>query len=311
MTVPTAPSARPDLADRPTDQVGWELFRSLGAVVLTPPPGNRALCAALELPIPTGVEHTDAFVLSAPPHGAIHLGPEGKLGGEGLDRIAGFWRVLGLRAPEDADHLGALLMLYAELGEAEQDASGERVRAQLHRARAALFHEHIWSWAPGYLLAVTEMGIASVAAWARLTEQALRAEYAALGAAELLPLALRAAPPGLDEADSLDETLDALVAPVRSGVVLTYRDLADCAHRVGVGLRRGERRFALRAMVEQDARGTLGWLGTRARWWSQRCAPTLETPNDPGAWWSRRAATTARVLEALVADGADGEESPC
>jgi hypothetical protein len=95
------------------DEVRWELLRSLGAVVLTPPPGNRALCAALDLPIPTGVEHTDAFVLSAPPHGAIHLGPEGKLGGEGLDRIAGFWRVLGLQAPEDADHLGALLMLYA------------------------------------------------------------------------------------------------------------------------------------------------------------------------------------------------------
>ena len=136
MTVPVVRDAR-------VDEVGWELFRSLGAVALTPPPGNRVLCAALDLPIPTGVEHTDAFLLSAPPHGAIHLGPEGKLGGEGLDRIAGFWRVLGLRAPEDADHLGALLMFYAELGEAEQNASQERVRAQLHRARATLFHEHI------------------------------------------------------------------------------------------------------------------------------------------------------------------------
>jgi len=43
-------------------------LRSLGAAVLTPPPGNRAVCAALDLPSPTGVEHTDAFVLSAPPH---------------------------------------------------------------------------------------------------------------------------------------------------------------------------------------------------------------------------------------------------
>ena len=231
-----------------------ELLRSLGAAVLTPPPGNRAVCAALDLPIPTGVEHTDAFVLSAPPHAAIHLGPEGKLGGEGLDRIAGFWRVMGLRAPEDADHLGTLLMLYAELGEAERSASHERGRAQLHRARAALFHEHIWSWAPGYLLAVSELGIASVAAWAELTEQALRAEYAQLEPAAMLPLALRTAPPPMGTADTLDETLDALVAPVRSGVVLTYRDLAACAHQVGVGLRRGERRFALRAMVEQDGR---------------------------------------------------------
>jgi hypothetical protein len=278
----------------------WELFRSLGAVVLTPPPDNSALCAALDLPIPTGVEHTDAFVLSAPPHGAIHLGPEGKLGGEGLDRIAGFWRVLGLRAPEDADHLGALLMLYAELGEAEQGASAAQVRSQLRRTRAALFHEHIWSWAPGYLHAVTELGITSVAAWAQLTEGALRAEYTDLGPAEMLPLALRAAPPGMDAADSLDETLDALVAPIRSGVVLTYRDLAVCGGQVGVGLRRGERRFALKAMLEQDAAATLRWLGDHARRWSERSA--ARTADDVSAWWSHRAANTARVLETLAAE---------
>src|SRR5262249_26146178 len=152
------------------------------------------------------------------PHAAIHLGPEGKLGGDGLDRIGGFWRALGLKAPEDADHLGALLMLYAELVEAEQNASDERGHAGLHRAKTVLFPGRIWSWAPGYLLAVVGLGIASVTAWARLTEQLLRAEYADLGAAEMLPLALRAAPPGMDVADSLDETLDALVTPIRSGL---------------------------------------------------------------------------------------------
>lgn len=307
-----APSVRPDSAVRATHEVGPELIRSLGAVVLTPPPANAALCAAMDLPIPTGVEHTDAFVLSSPPHAAIHLGPEGKLGGEGLDRIAGFWRVLGLRAPEDADHLGALLMLYAELVEAEQNAADEHGRAALHRARAALFHEHIWSWAPGYLLAVIGLGIASVTAWARLTEQLLRAEYADLGAAEMLPLALRVAPQGMSAADSLDEVLDALVAPIRCGVVLTYRDLACCAQRVGVGLRRGERRFALRAMLEQDAAGTLGWLAARARWWSRRCASDAQpTTNDPCAWWARRAANTARVLDSLIADQADGGGPLC
>jgi hypothetical protein len=298
-------SARSHRADPPADELRWELVRSLGAVVLTPPPANHAVCAALDLPIPTGVEHTDAFVLSCPPHGAIHLGAEGKLGGEGLDRIAGFWRVLGMRAPQDADHLGALLMLYAELGEAERNAVARRAREQLHRMRAALFHEHIWSWAPGYLLAVTELGIDSVAAWGRLTEHALLAEFADLGSAEMLPLALRVAPPGLRVGDSLDETLDALVAPIRSGFVLTYRDLANCARRLGLGLRRGERRYALRAMLEQDAPGTLVWLAAHARRWSQRCAPTPRTSNDPAAWWSRRAADTAQVLEMLVADGVD------
>lgn len=286
-------------------EAACELFRSLGAAVLTPPPGNAVVCEALDLPIPTGAEHTDAFVLNAPPHGAIHLGPEGQLGGEGLDRIGGFWRVLRLQAPEDADHLGALLMLYAELGEAERSTSQERGRAQLCRARTALFHEHIWSWAPGYLLAVAGLGIDSVAAWARLTEQVLRAEYADLGPAEMLPLALRAAPPAMDVADSLDETLDALVTPIRCGFVLTYRDLSRCGQQVGVGLRRGERRFALRAMLEQDAPATLGWLAEHARRWSQRIPSAPNTSNDPGVWWSRRAANTAGLLETLAAKGGE------
>lgn len=308
--MPTAPSAHADQTDpRPgPDQAQWELLRSLGAALLTPPPGNHAVCEALDLAIPTGVEHTDAFVLSAPPHGAIHLGPEGKLGGEGLDRIAGFWRALGLRAPEDADHLGALLMLYAELGEAERTASDERGRAQLHRARAALFHEHIWSWAPGYLVAVTGLDIDSASAWAQLTAQALRAEYAELGAGERLPLALRAAPRAMDLSDSLDETLDALVAPIRSGTVLTHRDLHRCAQHVGVGFRRGERRFALKAMFEQDAHATLNWLGAHAGSWSDRHASSRNTSAqhteaNPCSWWSLRAASTARTLGMMAAEG--------
>lgn len=285
-----------------TDPRG-ELLRSLGAVALTPPPGNAVLCQALDLPVQTGVEHTDVFVLSAPPHAAIHLGAEGKLGGEGLDRIAGFWRALGLTAPEDADHLGTLLMLYAELTEAERLASDERRGAQMHRARTALFHEHIWSWAPGYLAAVAGLGVPSTSAWAQLTEQVLRAEHAELGAPESLPLAMRTAPPGLDLSDSFDDTLDGLVAPIRSGSVLTYRDLTACGSIVGVGVRRGERRYALRAMLEQDAPATLGWLAGHARSWSQQHASAAISENDPGAWWSARAAHTAGVLEAMASDG--------
>lgn len=296
----------------PSDEVvGWsdaqdarcELVRSLGAAVLTPPPGNGLLCEALDLPPHTGVDHTEVFVLSAPPHAAIHLGPEGKLGGEGLDRIAGFWRALGLRAPEDADHLGTLLMLYAELAQAERAASDDRRSAQMHRARAALFHEHIWSWAPGYLAAVVGLGVSSTTAWARLTEQVLRDEYGELGAPESLPLAMRAAPPGLEASDSYDEVLDALVAPIRSGTVLTHGDLSLCARRVGVGLRRGERRYALRAMLEQDAPATLAWLSSHARSWSQQHASASTGESDPSSWWSTRAAHTADLLQSMSSRG--------
>jgi len=284
----------------------WELLRALGAALVTPPPGNKRIAEALGLPVFSGVDHTDAFVLTAPPHAAIHLGPEGQLGGEGLDRVAGFWRALGLAPPEDADHLGVLLMLYAELGEAELGASGERGRAQLHTARAALLHEHLWSWAPGYLAAVTALDIRSVSAWAALTLETLLHETTEVDPPDVLPLALRVAPGGLQPGDSFDELLDALVTPVRSGLILTRRDLGRTAVALGVGYRQGERRYTLKAMLEQDKPATMNWLADHARTWSKRHrAADRGWPCDPSGWWSARAEGTADVL-GVMAERASG-----
>ncbi len=158
-------------ADEPTveAQERYELLRALGSVVLTPPPGNEPVWHALGLVPATGAEHTAVFVLGLPPHAAIYLGDEGKLGGEGLDRVGGFWRALGLSAPEDADHLGALLMLYAELGLAESLATGDRSVEQLRTSRQALLHEHLWPWVPAYLRAVADLQVPSLTEWAALT----------------------------------------------------------------------------------------------------------------------------------------------
>ena len=52
--------------------------------------------------------------------------------------------------------------------------------------------------------------------------------------------------------------------------------------------------------LEQDAPGTLTWLGAHARRWSRRCLSAPTKSNDPRVWWSRRAANTADVLDALV-----------
>ncbi len=276
----------------------YELLRALGSVVLTPPPGNEPVWRALDLTPATAVEHTEVFVLGLPPHAAIYLGDEGKLGGEGLDRVGGFWRALGLSAPEDADHLGALLMLYAELGLAESVATNERSAEQLRTSRQALLHEHLWPWVPAYLHAVAELGVASLAEWAALTLAAVLEEHERATPAPLLPLALREAPQPLAAGDSVDDLLDALVAPVRSGVYLTQRDLQAGAAVVGVGFRRGERRFALRAMLEQDAPATVGWLAERARSWAEihRAHGTDPTTD----WWRARADSTATVLAAAL-----------
>ena len=298
-----------DAATGAVDTGRWELLRALGAIASTPPPLSHPVAASLGLPPPTADEHTGVFVLSTPPHSAIYLGAEGKLGGEGLDRAAGFWRALDLAPPPDADHLGALLALYAELGDAQEAARAERARAQVRRAREALLWEHLWSWAPGYLTAVAWLETPSLGPWARLTLHALAREAGLAAPPAALPLALRAAPPALgpapagpggSSAPGRRDLLDVLLAPLRSGVVITSEDLRQAAEAAGIGYRLGERRYTLAAMLDQDSLATVGWLGTFARKWARWHArqPPVPAP-DPRRWWAARARETAAALSEL------------
>jgi hypothetical protein len=114
-----------------------------------------------------------------------------------------------------------------------------------------------------------------------------------------LPAALRDAPPPIDGDIGVDDLLDALVAPVRVGMVLTWRDLRAAADSCGLGLRRGERRYALRALLEQDPVVTLGWLAEQATRWAGLHA-AQPYPGPASQWWRRRAEGTAATLTALA-----------
>ena len=189
----------------------------------------------------------------------------------------------------------ALLSLYARLGEA---AGQTRVRATagaLTRARRALFWEHLWPWLPGYLDAVEDLGTPALAPWARLARRALQADRGGHPGGRL-PLALRAAPAPVTEPGGTDDLLDMLTCPVRSGLILTRRGLAGGAAETGAGHRIGERRFALRALLDQAPAETLGWLAGEAARWSRRYASQGPGGDIVQAWWARRAGTSARIL---------------
>ena len=272
----------------------WELLRALGAVA-DDPLSARAAAGALGLAPASAAEHTEVFVLNCPPYASVYLGPDGALGGEGADRAAGFWRALGLTPPAEPDHLTALLSLYASLGEAAAETCRPATAAALARSQAALFAEHLSPWLPGYLDAVSDLGLACLTPWAELARRALAAEASTHPAPVRLPLALRAAPPGAVPGDPVRDLTGALTTPVRSGIVLTRRRLAAGAGEAGVGHRIGERRYTLRAMLEQDPAATLDWLGHEARRWQQRHAARA-AGDAVSAWWAARAAGTARVL---------------
>ncbi len=128
----------------------WELLRALGAVADSPD-AARAVAGPLGLDPVGAAEHTEAFVLNCPPYASVYLGQEGALGGEGADRVAGFWRAIAVPPPAEPDHLAALLALYAALGEAAGQARQPATVQALTRSRQSLFAEHLWPWLPAYL----------------------------------------------------------------------------------------------------------------------------------------------------------------
>ncbi|HVF56131.1 MAG TPA: molecular chaperone TorD family protein [Pyrinomonadaceae bacterium] len=279
-----------------------ELFRALGVLAESPAgPETARLAGVLELGAqPSASDYTEAFVFQLYPYASVYLGAEGMLGGEARDRVAGFWRALGHAPPSEADHLPVMLSLYARLSELEEGETLAKHRERWRGARRAFLWEHLLSWLPVYLGKMSEIAPPFYRRWAGLLQDALAEEASKLGAQETLSLHLREAPGVVDpRSGGAEEFLGSLLAPVRSGIILTRSDLSRAALSVRVGSRIGERKFILKALMSQDARGTLGWLAEEARRSAARHREQTPTPLGVSGWWAERAETTASLLEEL------------
>jgi TorA maturation chaperone TorD len=297
MTTPTATPVTPGAARA-------DLLRALAAMAGTPTPQLAPVADALGLPRqPTAAEHTDLFTFQLYPDASVHLGPEGKLGGTARDRIAGFFRALNITPPPEPDHLAVLVHAWADLTDLDHGPDDNRAR----HARTALLHEHLQPWLPRYLQRVTELAPAPYRTWARLLADVLAEEATRLPAPTSLPAHLRDAPdlPDPRHPDTHD-FLDALLAPVRSGLILTRADLARTAHDLHLGLRIGERAYMLRALLSQDHPATLHHLATEA----QRQRDHLTEDHDPHGWWANRLQHTATLLTDLATDARMADATP-
>jgi TorA maturation chaperone TorD len=285
-----------------------ELFRALGALAGPPEPGLRRIAELLKLdPLPDEAEHTELFLFQLPPYASLYLGAEGKLGGEARDRVAGFWRAVGTAPPPEPDHLTTLLGLYANLAEAASVLPDSAEAGLLKRSAAALLHEHLLPWTGPYLSKVTELGHSFYRSWATMLTAALREAARESEHAGPLPLHLREAPELPDpRAEGGEAFLDGLLTPVRSGVILTRADLARAAGETGLGLRAGERRYALQALFSQDAARMLAWLALEAEAWTARHEGRM---NDGGlqiaTFWRDRAQHTSASLSRLTPDASE------
>ena len=271
-----------------------EVLRALAVLSESPDPAHARVSTALELgPLPDAGEHTHVFGMLLVPYAAVYLGPAGMLGGDAADRVAGFWRAVGRVPPAEPDHLAALLGLYVGLVESEESQADAARRALLHRARAALLWEHLLTWVPTYVRAVAGAGSPFYRDWAALLGEALAAEAAAVDPPSTSALHLRDAPALPPDDAGSKELAEALLAPVRSGTILTRRDLAVAARERRLGLRVGERAFVLRSMLEQDAVSTLGWLAVEADRWAAHHRRESSLLGHVARFWQSRAEATA------------------
>lgn len=286
-----------------------ELFRAL-AVVCESPQAGPVAAALGAVPDPAG--HTDLFNFQLPPYASIFLGADGMLGGEPAGRVAGFWRALHLDPPAEPDHLAALLGLYGALAEAEQDETDPARRRLRGEARRALLTEHLAPWIPVYATAAIRVAGAGYRPWAEALSAAVLAEAAVADLAGTvresgtasLPLHLREAPsPAEPGDDGLDAYLGRLLAPVASGIVVTRRDLVEAARRLNLGLRMGERRFVLSALVAQDPVAVAGWLAEEAGAWAEEHDRLVPVLGDTARFWRERARRTRAHLRRLLSTG--------
>ena len=279
-----------------------ELVRALA--VLAEPPGTEQARLGRILGLdgtPDAPAYTEVFVLQLYPYASVYAGADGMLGGDAADRVAGFWRALHRTPPPEPDHLAALLGLYASLAEQEAAEVDPTRRLMWRVGRKALLWEHLASWLFPYLDKLREIGPPFYRSWGALVGEALIAEIDAVGPPDTLPLHLRLAPPLPDpRRDEAPAFVGGLLAPVRSGVVLTRADLARAAHDLGLGLRMGERRFILEALLAQEAAAMLAWLAAEAHHDAARHRLHEPVTGPVALFWAGRADTAAALLEQLA-----------
>lgn len=287
-----------------TDESPVELIRALAIFAESPSTEHQAVAKALDFgDAPGGDEYAQLFSFQLYPYAAVHLGPEGMMGGEAADRVAGFWRAVGHVPPAEPDHLSALLGLYASLLEAEGQADGAE-RKLVGQSRAALLHEHVAPWVFAFLARVEALGAAFHRNWAAVLSAVLAQELGRDPVVEALPVHLREAPVLPDpREESGGAFLDGLLAPVRTGMILARADLVRMARSLELGVRIGERRYILEHLLGQDPARTLAALADEAEAWGTHHARLAPQLGSTGTFWVERAASTAVLLSDLAEVG--------
>jgi hypothetical protein len=267
----------------------------------SPSSSTEPVAHALGLsPLPDVSQYTEIFTFQLYPFASVYLGEEGMLGGEAGDRIAGFWRALGQTPPSESDHLSVMLALYAQLAELEERECDALQKTRWRTARKAFLWEHLLSWLPVYLSKMNEIAPPFFQRWSEVLHTALIEEAQTVGSQDQISLHLRESKGLVDPRErEVEEFLQSLLTPARSGMILVRADLTRAAKRLGLGLRMGERKFIMKSLFSQDASGMLDWLIEEATEWTRRHSLNVDALGETATVWENKAASAGALLDAL------------
>jgi TorA maturation chaperone TorD len=273
-----------------------DIIKALGELAEAPGPDQVRTARMLGLPgEPSRAEYTDLFVVQLYPYASVYLSPEGQLGGQVQDHIAGFWRVLHQPVPRDPDHVATLFSTYSQLANHTSNGDEPYMQDLRRQMRHAFLWEHIASWILPFVARVRELGSPAYRGWGSLVLDAIEAEVNHAGPPPMLPLHLRSAPP-LPRQSDLASLTPLLFSPVTSGVILTRADLGRCARDLGMQIRIAERRYTLGTMLEQNAVRVGDWLANEARRQADLIGHTAPSFRAIADHWEQRALTTSELV---------------
>ena len=271
------------------------LFPSLGEMIEAPGAEQARIARMLGMPGDLGrQDYTNLFVIQLFPYASIYLSHNGLAGGDVRDRIAEYWKILGWPAPQEPDHAASLLKSYGTL---HPGFRGEYLSSDLaHQCRPVFFWDAIASWMPMYLLRVREIGADVYKSWSSVVMDVIEAEAVQLSMPPVLPVYLRTAPipPGINNPS---EFIDALFAPVVSGVILCRYDLGRCATENRLTVRMADRRHTLKIMMSENTSGVCSWLEQEVQRQADNIAALPDMLAPVRDHWVSRARTVATRLQ--------------
>ena len=100
--------------------------------------------------------------------------------------------------------------------------------------------------------------------------------------------------------DGSESFIKALLASISSGMIITRADLGRIARTLDLGLRAGERRYALEHLIAQDAEGTLRALVAEAHRQGNIHKHRIKWLGESSEHLARRCCSTAALLDELA-----------